>query len=72
MLCNVHADLKATWALTSLALIAALLYFVLCQFVNKKTILLANVTGNLMMQIYLMAVCSLPSHSAFGQNSDRS
>lgn len=42
-------------------MLAALLYFVLSQFVDKKIILLANVTGNVMMHLYLMAVCSLPS-----------
>lgn len=56
--------------MTSIALIAALLYFVLSQFAHKKTILLANVTGSLMMQLYFMAVCSLPSHSFPGQISD--
>lgn len=60
LICDLHADWKTKLTLTLIALIAALLYIVLSQFTHKKTILLANVTGSLMIQLYVSAVCSLP------------
>lgn len=53
--------------LTLIALIAALLCFGLTQFVDKKMILVANVTGNFIMHLYLMAVCSLPPSPSSGK-----